>query len=157
MMLSVCISSMQEAQIVLAHCHLAQGDSETPLALITPAFSASVHGIGYWQSIEQQLKQEFPHNHWSLWLDCGDAAGLAMQAMAAGVQNLIIDTRLASAPALMDLAKHHGAQMVPRPTHLNHFQDFSSLYDKQQLAKTWKIATDSLKFSSDNKEFSHAY
>jgi hypothetical protein len=83
-----------------------------PLALESPPAASASLGIGWWRNLLTAIAAEFPNRAVRGVLDCGDAPGHALAAIAAGVQTV----RLQGPPELLDkiadIARQSGAEVV---------------------------------------------
>lgn len=102
------IHSLEQARAVLAAAHVGR-----PVRLESPPGAAGQHGIGWWLALTRILAAEFPGHTIEAVLDCGDAPGLALAALRAGVP-LVRVGNLAGGPRdkLDDIARQMGARLV---------------------------------------------
>ncbi len=102
------VHSLEQARTTLA-----AADVDRPVRLQSPPGAAGQHGIGWWQALTRALAAEFHDLEIEAVLDCGDAPGLALAALRAGipvvrVSGLPDDVR----DRLADIAGQMGARLV---------------------------------------------
>lgn len=77
----VTVHSLDQARTVLAAANL-----DRPVRLQSPPGAAGLQGIGWWLALTKALAAEFAGREIEAVLDCGDAPGLALAALRAGVK-----------------------------------------------------------------------
>jgi hypothetical protein len=53
--------------------------------IVTPPNSGCIAGVGYWHAVQEKLREEFPNAGFTLYVDCGDNAAIAHDAMRMGL------------------------------------------------------------------------
>lgn len=105
--MSIIVRSLDEARAALA---AAEGK---PCRLHSPPGAAGQHGIGWWLALVRILGEEFPGRPFEAVLDCGDAPGLALAAIRAGVPLIRVEGITPEARAgLADIAARAGSTLL---------------------------------------------
>ena len=104
---AVIVHSLAQAKAALA-AGLAAG---RPVLLLSAAGAAGTVGPGWWREVTAAARAAHPKVNAEALLDCGDAPGDAMAALAAGVTELSFH---GSEPARQKLVQM-GAALHPRP------------------------------------------
>lgn len=102
------ISGRDEARAALAQARLAG----RPIRLVSPAAAAGYHGIGWWRALVAELARDFPDVTFDAVLDCGSAAGLALEALRAGVTDILLAAPPSTLKAVGEIATALGARVV---------------------------------------------
>ena len=103
------IHSLDQARTALASA----GDDGTELILESPAGAAGHQGIGWWLALLRLLKAEFPKVAFESVLDCGDAPGLALASINAGVPSARISGISADVRASLEaIAAQAGTRLI---------------------------------------------
>lgn len=103
------IHSLDQARAILA-----AADMDRPVGLQSPPGAAGFHGIGWWLALTRALAEEFPDRAVEAILDCGDAPGLVLAALRAGVPLVRVDgVDQEMRGRLNDIAGRMGAKLVP--------------------------------------------
>lgn len=79
--------------------------------MLSPEDAGGVLGAGWWL----ELLRGVPLGGSLAVLDCGGHAGVAVEALRAGVAAVTVDAGLPNAAALGRFAEACGAQLLPRP------------------------------------------
>lgn len=107
MSVAVTVRSLDEARAALA-----AADGE-PCRLHSPPGAAGQHGVGWWLALVRILGEEFPGRPFEAVLDCGDAPGLALAAIRAGVPLVRVEGITPEARAgLADIAGQAGTVLL---------------------------------------------
>lgn len=86
-----------------------------PVTLISGRAAATYAGCGWWRAVITASRHAGPDI-----LDCGDAAGRALEALRAGCKLLVLDGSLPAFPRVAARAGLHGAVLLPaRPPSLD--------------------------------------
>lgn len=105
---AVVVRSLDEARAAL----VAAGGE--PCRLHSPPGAAAQHGIGWWLALTRVLGEEFPGRPFEAVLDCGDAPGLALAAIRAGVPLVGVEGMAEETRArLADIAGRSGSALTP--------------------------------------------
>ncbi len=102
------IHSLEQARAVLAAAHIGR-----PVRLESSPGAAGQHGVGWWQALTRIVAAEFPGHAIEAVLDCGDAPGLALAALRAGVPLVRVGNLAGGLRGkLDDIARQMGARLV---------------------------------------------
>ncbi|MDE1147445.1 MAG: hypothetical protein PW843_12640 [Azospirillaceae bacterium] len=82
-----------------------------PVRLVSAPDAAGSLGVGGWRALLDQLAAEFPGAPMTAVLDCGDAAGHALAALALGILDISFDGNDGAAARLADIAQAQGARL----------------------------------------------
>jgi len=86
-----------------------------PVTLLSGPGAATYAGCGWWRAVVAMAGQTGPDV-----LDCGDAAGRALEALRAGCKWLVLDGGCPAFPRVAERAALHGACLLPsRPESLD--------------------------------------
>lgn len=108
-MTPVVVHSLDQARAALA-----DANADQPVSLVSPPGAAGFQGIGWWRALTRALAEEFPDHTIEAALDCGDAPGLALAALRAGVPLVRVDgVGDEMRGRLDDIAGRIGAKLVP--------------------------------------------
>ncbi|MDZ5647532.1 hypothetical protein [Nitrospirillum sp. BR 11828] len=88
----------------------------TPVHLLSAPDAAGALGAGGWRALLDLIAAEFPGAPMTAVLDCGDAAGHAVAALAAGIPDIAFSGEDAAAARLADIAHSLGARLHPPQT-----------------------------------------
>lgn len=99
------IHSLDQARAVVA---AATG----PVVLDSPPAAAASLGIGWWRELLTIIADEFPGREVGGVLDCGDAPGHALAAIAAGVQAVRVQGPPEVLDKIADIARQSGAEVL---------------------------------------------
>lgn len=106
-MTSATVHSLDQARAVLTATNF-----DRPVRLQSPPGAAGLQGIGWWLALTRAMAAEFPGREIEAALDCGDAPGLALAALRAGVKLVRIngvDREMRG--KLDDIARQLGARL----------------------------------------------
>ncbi|MBB6249927.1 hypothetical protein [Nitrospirillum iridis] len=84
-----------------------------PVCLVSAPDAAGALGAGGWRALLDAVAQEFPEAPVTAILDCGDAAGHALAALALGIPDIRFTGDAAAATRLADIARSQGARLHP--------------------------------------------
>lgn len=76
--------------------------------------AAVSHGPLYMKSLIEHARRAYPDKKLTLWVDCGNQAGVAMAALRTGLMHLIVDVSEGVWAKLQDIAEQSGAQLRRR-------------------------------------------
>lgn len=94
-------------------------EAGTAVTLLSAPNCAAYAGIGWWRSLVDGVLEETGTSLRDV-LDCGDHAGLAVQALRSGCLALVLDPLLPAWPDIADRAAGVGAVLLPaRPPALD--------------------------------------
>lgn len=85
----------------------------TAPVLVTPENAAAFYGAGYLGALQARAELSFPDIDFELVVDCGDAPGLALACLRAGVKAISMRE---TNDRVADIARRLGARLVRRPT-----------------------------------------
>ncbi len=86
-----------------------------PVTLLSGPGAATYAGCGWWRAVVAAAGHTGPDV-----LDCGDAAGRALEALRAGCKWLVLDEHCPAFPRVAERAALHGARLLPsRPASLD--------------------------------------
>jgi len=102
------IHSLDQARAVLA-----AANADRPVRLQSPPGAAGQHGIGWGLALTRALATEFPELEFEAVLDCGDAPGLALAALRAGVTRVRVNGLADDVRGKLDeIARQMGAKLT---------------------------------------------
>ncbi|WP_064742492.1 hypothetical protein [Azospirillum sp. B4] len=84
-----------------------------PVHLVSAPDAAGALGAGGWRALLDAIAREFPDAPVTAVLDCGDAAGHALAALALGVTDIRFSGEAAAAARLSDIAQARGGRLHP--------------------------------------------
>ncbi|MEE3626952.1 hypothetical protein UCD39_23735 [Nitrospirillum sp. BR 11752] len=84
-----------------------------PVRLVSAPDAAGALGAGGWRALLDRIAAEFPGAPLMAVLDCGDAAGHAVAALAAGIPDIAFSGEHAATARLADIARSLGARLHP--------------------------------------------
>lgn len=116
--------------LVQAKAALAPGQ---PVLLLSAEGAAGSAGPGWWREVIAAARAEYPDTDALALLDCGDAPGHAMAALAAGVTELSFH---GSDPAVQKLTQM-GATIRPRPAEV---LDLAEEPQPERACRAWLLA-----------------
>lgn len=90
----------------------AAAEAGRPITLISAPSCAQYAGIGWFQALVAEARAAKPAADVTAILDCGDAAGRAMQALTHGLSRLVVAPDCPALPRLHALAAAHGATIL---------------------------------------------
>jgi fructose/tagatose bisphosphate aldolase len=98
----------------------AAAEAGRPIILLSAPNAAQFAGIGWFKALVDEARALYPGVDLIGVLDCGDAAGRAMQAMAHGIGHLVFDEASPALPRLRGLAARHGTELATElPAHVD--------------------------------------
>ena len=110
------IHSLAEARVACA----AAVECGVPLFLVSAPAASSHAGALWFQGVVRRVTAEFPTVSLTAALDCGDRAGDAQAALAAGVRAVLYTGPPPVAERLADIAAQHGSVLLTdRPSALD--------------------------------------
>lgn len=87
------------------------------ITLQSPPAAAGYHGIGWWLALTERLAEESPGVVFEAVLECGTAAGFALEALRAGVKTVRVDAPSQAMAALKSMAASLGGKVLePAPS-----------------------------------------
>jgi very-short-patch-repair endonuclease len=92
--------------------HVVNAASSNAVHLISPPNAACHAGVGYYQALLQQLRDEFPDREFTFTLCCGDDPAIAHDALRLGFTSIICDCSDVMAAQLIALADTLGAVVL---------------------------------------------
>ena len=114
---AVLVHAMAQAKLAI---DAARRAGRSSLLLLSSADAACHMGAAWWLALVRQAAAAAPDLRLHDLLDCGDAAGRALQALRLGGRGLILDHRCAQRPAVLERAAPLGARVLDRrPIHLD--------------------------------------
>ncbi|MEC4591109.1 MULTISPECIES: hypothetical protein [Nitrospirillum] len=84
-----------------------------PVRLVSAPDAGGALGAGGWRALLDAITAEFPGARVTAVLDCGDAAGHAIAALALGIPDVAFSGDAAAAARLADIAQSLGAHLHP--------------------------------------------
>jgi hypothetical protein len=93
----------------------AAAEAGRPIALLSARAAGQFAGVGWFRALVEEARAEFPTLDVVGILDCGDAAGRAMQAMTQGVRSVVVDAASPALPRLRSLAARFAAEVLDEP------------------------------------------
>ena len=98
----------------------ARRTGRSSLLLLSSADAACHMGAAWWLALVRAAVADAPDLPLYDLLDCGDAAGRALQALRLGSRGLILDGSCPQRPAVLERASPLGARVLERrPAHLD--------------------------------------
>ena len=95
-------------------------EADRPIALLSMPNCAQSAGVGWFIAVVDQARAACPDVDAIAILDCDDATGRALQAMAAGMRHLIVNAGCPALDRLCDIAAQCGVTILTRaPTHID--------------------------------------
>jgi hypothetical protein len=82
-----------------------------PVRLVSAPDAGGALGAGGWRALLDVLAAEFPAAPLTAVLDCGDAAGRALAALALGIPDIAFTGDATAAARLADIARSQGARL----------------------------------------------
>ena len=107
---AITVHNLAHARAALA----AASDLDVPVTLLSPPHGAGYLGAGYFLSLATQASAEYPDARASWILDCGDAPGLALGALARGCTAIRFTGSPAVRKKIADIAAQSGARIDNR-------------------------------------------
>ncbi|TWB12375.1 hypothetical protein FBZ89_12573 [Nitrospirillum amazonense] len=95
-----------------ARAALAAADG-APVRLVSAPDAGGTLGAGGWRALLDAIAAEFPEAPLTVVLDCGDAAGHALAALALGIPDVAFSGDATAAARLADIARARGAHLHP--------------------------------------------
>lgn len=123
---AVIVHSLAEAKAALA--------PGAPVLLLSAEGGAGSMGPAWWREMVAAAGAAFPETDAAALLDCADAPGHAMAALAAGVTELSFHGSAAAGQKLASM----GARLRPRPTQA---LDLSLETDPERACRAWLLGT----------------
>lgn len=121
----------------LAHAVTALKAAEeagTPITLLSPPDFAAYGGAGFFNAIVRRARAKVPAARSEAVLDCGDAPGVALEALRAGVEAVRFGGRPSVRKKIAEIAAAHGAQLFTvRPQAL----DLLDAADARAACRAW--------------------
>ena len=99
----------------LAHAVAALQAAEatgTPITLLSPSDFAAYGGAGFFNAIVRRARAKVPAAKSEAVLDCGDAPGLALEALRSGAEAVRFGGRPSVRKKIADIAAAHGARLL---------------------------------------------
>lgn len=93
----------------------AAADVGCPIALLSAPGAAQYAGVGWFKALLDEALALHPAVDLIGILQCGDAAGRAMQAMAHGIRWIVFDPGSPALPQLRQIAESRGARVLTEP------------------------------------------
>jgi hypothetical protein len=91
-----------------------------PVALLSAVDAALFGGCGWWRALISAAQNGYPQTPALDILDCGDAAGRAVEALRSGCRTLILDPTCPAFAAVASIAATTGATLLrERPPSLD--------------------------------------
>lgn len=90
----------------------AAAETRRAISLLSPPGCAQYAGIGWFTAVIAQARATYPDVDMIAVLDCGDAAGRALQALSHGMRYLIIDRDCPALGRLRDIAGQRQATIL---------------------------------------------
>ena len=84
-----------------------------PVTLLSAPVAASYAGVGWWMALIAAARAEFPQTRFDDVLDCGTAAGRALEALRAGQRQLHLAPTLSAWTRAAAIAAACGATLHP--------------------------------------------
>ncbi|MEA1650391.1 hypothetical protein UAJ10_15405 [Nitrospirillum sp. BR 11164] len=84
-----------------------------PVRLVSAPDAGGALGAGGWRALLDAIAAEFPEAPLTAVLDCGDAAGHALAALALDIPDIAFSGDEAAAARLADIARPRGARLHP--------------------------------------------
>ena len=109
---SYIVQSLQEAQKAFA-------EARGVLTLMSPPEAAASLGAKGFVGMVKAAAAKFPNVKYTAILDCGDQAGLAMNALRLGVKDICVDLPTEVRAKIEDMATQCGARVHKRPNDCN--------------------------------------
>lgn len=119
---AVIVHSLAEAKAALA--------PGVPVLLLSMEAAAGSVGPAWWREVVAAARAAYPETDVETLLDCGDAPGPAMAALAAGVTELSFHGSATARQKLREM----GAALQPRPTEA---LDLSLERDPARACRNW--------------------
>lgn len=85
------------------------------IGLLSPPGAVHSLGTGYFLAMEQAANRRFPGADCQTILDCGEAPGLALEALRAGAPAICLTASTEVLAKVDDIARQHGATLVAAP------------------------------------------
>ena len=121
----------------LAHAITALEAAEeagAPITLLSPPDFAAYGGAGFFNAIVRRARAKVPAARSDAVLDCGDAPGVALEALRAGVEAVRFGGKPAVRKKIAEIAAAHGAQLFTvRP----HALDLLDAADTHAACRAW--------------------
>ncbi len=119
-----------------ARCALAEAAARGDRVLLVSAEGAALYGGAAWfREIVALATSEFGDAVAGAILDCGDAPGIALGALRAGIKDICLDCPPSVRARVEDIAKQVGARLVPRPS--GPMLDMATATDPGAAARDW--------------------
>ncbi|MEE8515255.1 MAG: hypothetical protein V3T02_01315 [Alphaproteobacteria bacterium] len=109
-----------------------------PVTLLSPPHGAGYLGAGYFLAMAEQASAEHPDAEASWILDCGDAPGLALGALARGCTAIRFTGPAAVRKKIADIAAQSGAAIDTRKYEV---LDLLTADDALDAARAWLDGT----------------
>ncbi len=108
----IVVHSLDHARAALAAAAAAGGG----VILLSAPGAAAYAGAGWFREVVARARDEFPDVPMTAILDCGDAVGIALGALRAGVAAISLTAPDPVRKKVVAIARQHGARLIERPT-----------------------------------------
>ncbi len=109
-------------------------DAGAPITLLSPPDFAAYGGAGFFNAIVRRARAKVPAAKSEAVLDCGDAPGLALEALRAGAEAVRFGGRPTVRKKIAEIAAAHGARLFTvRPQAL----DLLDAADAHVACRAW--------------------
>ncbi|HIJ37333.1 MAG TPA: hypothetical protein HPP80_00425 [Rhodospirillaceae bacterium] len=116
-------------------------DSDIDVVLVSPPFGAQSLGIAYFQAMLTLARQSVPDAKATAMLDCGDAPGLALAALFAGVEMVRLSADQDMLERLDQIARSLPGKIVDQRPH--NILDLAGHANPLMAARHWLNQTGS--------------
>lgn len=115
-MRAILIHGIDDIRAALTAAAAPLNEQAVPLLLVSIPGAGLVLGAGWWRALQDAMDAACPGTRPPLILDCADAAGRALEALAAGVRHVALDDAALAPgvwPRVAAIASAQGATLHP--------------------------------------------